>query len=149
MKKILFGDIRDAGAIGWGNSVGRGISILMERTGINTAEHSLRKHPFLHALRRWGRSGRFLRAKGPQRRRARRNGCFRRRCQYNIGLVLSNERGNIFPYTRTRRTRTRPIFSHLDRVSLANKEFTLWPKQTCLLRYKSGCSQINYPPGQC
>ena len=34
---------------------------------------SLRKHPFLLALRRWGRF-----AKRPQRRRARRNGCFRR-----------------------------------------------------------------------
>ena len=36
---------------------------------------SLLKHPFLHALRRWGR---FVRAKHPKRRRARRNGCFRR-----------------------------------------------------------------------
>ena len=36
---------------------------------------SLRKHPFLLALRR---RGRFLRAKRPHRRRARRNGCFRR-----------------------------------------------------------------------
>ena len=35
---------------------------------------SLRKHPFLLALRRWER----FRAKRPQRRRARRNGCFRR-----------------------------------------------------------------------
>ena len=35
---------------------------------------SLRKHPFLLALRRWGR----VRAKRPQRRRAWRNGCFRR-----------------------------------------------------------------------
>ena len=34
---------------------------------------SLRKHPFLLALRRWGRF-----AKRPKRRRARRNGCFRR-----------------------------------------------------------------------
>ena len=34
--------------------------------------HSLRKHPFLLALCRWGRF-----AKRPQRRRARRNGCFR------------------------------------------------------------------------
>ena len=34
---------------------------------------SLRKHPFLLALRRWERF-----AKRPQRRRARRNGCFRR-----------------------------------------------------------------------
>ena len=34
---------------------------------------SLRKHPFLLALRRWGRF-----AKRPQRRRARRNGSFRR-----------------------------------------------------------------------
>ena len=34
--------------------------------------HSLRKHPFLLALRRWERF------KRPQRRRARRNGCFRR-----------------------------------------------------------------------
>ena len=37
---------------------------------------SLRKHPFLLALRRWGRF-----AKCPQRRRARRNGCFRRLCK--------------------------------------------------------------------
>ena len=36
---------------------------------------SLRKHPFLLALRRWGR---FARRKRPQRRRAKRNGCFRR-----------------------------------------------------------------------
>ena len=34
---------------------------------------SLRKHPFLLALCRWGRF-----AKRPQRRRARRSGCFRR-----------------------------------------------------------------------
>ena len=34
---------------------------------------SLQKHPFLLALRRWGRF-----AKRPRRRRARRNGCFRR-----------------------------------------------------------------------
>ena len=40
---------------------------------------SLRKHPFLLALRRWGRfARRNLRAKRPQRRRARRKGCFRR-----------------------------------------------------------------------
>ena len=39
---------------------------------------SLRKHPFLFALRRWGRFAR--RTKRPQRRRARRNGCFRRLC---------------------------------------------------------------------
>ena len=40
---------------------------------------SLRKHPFLLALRRWGRFVSFrFRAKRPQRRRARRNGCFRR-----------------------------------------------------------------------
>ena len=36
---------------------------------------SLRKHPFLLALRRWER---FARRKRPQRRTARRNGCFRR-----------------------------------------------------------------------
>ena len=34
---------------------------------------SLRKHPFLLALRRWGRF-----AKRPRWQRARRNGCFRR-----------------------------------------------------------------------
>ena len=38
---------------------------------------SLRKHPFLHALRR--------RAKRPQRRRARRNGCFRRLRKFRFG----------------------------------------------------------------
>ena len=38
---------------------------------------SLRKHPFLLALRRWDVS-RGGNAKRPQRRRARRNGCFRR-----------------------------------------------------------------------
>ena len=37
--------------------------------------NSLRKHSFLLALRRWKR---FARRKRPQRRRARRNGCFRR-----------------------------------------------------------------------
>ena len=37
------------------------------------AQSSLRKHPFLLALRRWERF-----AKRPRRRRARRNGCFRR-----------------------------------------------------------------------
>ena len=37
--------------------------------------HSLRKHPFVLALRR---QGRFARGKRPQRRRARTNGCFRR-----------------------------------------------------------------------
>ena len=38
---------------------------------------SLRKHPFLLALRRRGRfARRNLRAKHPHRRRARRNGCF-------------------------------------------------------------------------
>ena len=44
-------------------------------------QSSLRKHPFLLTLRCWGRFARrktFLRAKRPQRRRARRNGCFRR-----------------------------------------------------------------------
>ena len=40
---------------------------------IQNVSLSLRKHPFLLALRRWGH-----RAKRPQRRRARRNGCFRR-----------------------------------------------------------------------
>ena len=40
---------------------------------------SLRKHPFLLALRRWGRfARRFLLAKRPQRRRVKKNGCFRR-----------------------------------------------------------------------
>ena len=39
---------------------------------LNCCPDRLRKHPFLHAHRRWGR------AKRPQRRRARRNGCFRR-----------------------------------------------------------------------
>ena len=44
-------------------------------------EDSLRKHPFLLALRRWERFARrnvFLLAKRPRRRRTRRNGCFRR-----------------------------------------------------------------------
>ena len=44
---------------------------------------SLRQHPFLLALCRWGR---FLRAKRPQRRRARRNGCFRRLTHLHISL---------------------------------------------------------------
>ena len=54
---------------------------------LNTvANNSLRKHPFLLALHRWGRhqygisaaeSQTFLLAKRPRRRRARRNGCFR------------------------------------------------------------------------
>ena len=44
---------------------------------------SLRQHPFLLALCRWGR---FLRAKRPQRRRARRNGCFRRLIHLHISL---------------------------------------------------------------
>ena len=38
--------------------------------------NSLRKDPFLHALRRWGRFARNVSA--AKRRRARRNGCFRR-----------------------------------------------------------------------
>ena len=45
----------------------------------NRQECSLRKHPLLLALRRWGlfpRRNKFLRAKRPQRRRARRNGFF-------------------------------------------------------------------------
>ena len=53
------------------------LSILMEPTllpEIGSAT-SLRKHPFLLALRRWGRS---------QLRRARRNGCFRRLVSYSI-----------------------------------------------------------------
>ena len=38
--------------------------------------NSLRKDPFLHALRRWRRFARNVSA--AKRRRARRNGCFRR-----------------------------------------------------------------------
>ena len=63
---------------------------------LNTvANNSLGKHPFLLALRRWGRhqygisaaeSQTFLLAKRPRRRRARRNGCFRRLSQItNLG----------------------------------------------------------------
>ena len=47
--------------------------------------YSLRKHPFLLALRRWGRF-----AKRPQRRRARRNGCFRRLDLLNINIFQEN-----------------------------------------------------------
>ena len=53
----------------------------------NRQECSLRKHPFLLALRRWGlfaRRNKFLRAKRPQRRRARRNGFFRRLARMRI-----------------------------------------------------------------
>ena len=53
------------------------LSILMEPTLLPEmgSATSLRKHPFLLALRRWGRS---------QLRRARRNGCFRRLVSYSI-----------------------------------------------------------------
>ena len=53
------------------------LSILMEPTLLPEmgSATSLRKHPFLLALRRWGRS---------QPRRARRNGCFRRLVSYSI-----------------------------------------------------------------
>ena len=47
---------------------------------------SLRKHPFLLALRRWGR---FARRKRPQRRRARRNGCCRRLQMDGEGMHVS------------------------------------------------------------
>ena len=48
----------------------------LETSGLK--EISLRKHPFLLALRRWGRfARRNLLAKRPRRRRVRRNGCFR------------------------------------------------------------------------
>ena len=49
----------------------------------NRQECSMRKHPFLLALRRWGLFL-FLRAKRPQRRRARRNGFFRRLARMRI-----------------------------------------------------------------
>ena len=39
---------------------------------------SPRKQPFLLALSRWGRFARLFLVRRPQRRRARRNGCFRR-----------------------------------------------------------------------
>ena len=44
-------------------------------------DRSLRKHPFLLTLRRWGHF-----AKRPQRRKVRRNGCFRRvsRSEYEV-----------------------------------------------------------------
>ena len=52
---------------------------------------SLRKHPFLLDLGRWGRLARrnitLLRAKRPQLRRARRNGCFRRLCRYSSWII--------------------------------------------------------------
>ena len=57
-------------------SWGSGDDLAWSRTHTQRAgptRYSLRKHPFLLALRRWGRF-----AKRPQRRRARRNGCFRR-----------------------------------------------------------------------
>ena len=47
---------------------------------------SLRKHPFLPALRRWGR---FLLSKRSQRRRVRRNGCFRRLSEFGPWTILS------------------------------------------------------------
>ena len=50
---------------------------LVDAASPRTISISLRKHPFLLALRRWGRF-----AKRPQRRRGRRNGCFRRLHQY-------------------------------------------------------------------
>ena len=43
---------------------------------------SRRKHPFLLALRRWGRF-----AKRPQRRRAGRNGCFRRLASFHYHAI--------------------------------------------------------------
>ena len=43
---------------------------------------SRRKHPFLLALRRWGRF-----AKHPQRRRAGRNGCFRRLASFHYHAI--------------------------------------------------------------
>ena len=45
---------------------------------VRTVNSSLRKHPFLLALRCRGRFARRKRANRPHRRRARRNGCFRR-----------------------------------------------------------------------
>ena len=71
------------------------------KTGLNTASSktrniatntSLREHPFLLALRRWGRFRRFARRneKRPQRRRARRNGCFRRLHQHATNSFCSN-----------------------------------------------------------
>ena len=53
---------------------------------------SLRKHPFLLALRRWGR---FARRKRPQRRRARRNGCFRRLVCFHMHRVLKRKRNEL------------------------------------------------------
>ena len=50
--------------------------------------HSLGKHPFLLALRRGDVSRRFLRAKRPQRRRAWRNGCFRRLIPSSRFMIL-------------------------------------------------------------
>ena len=85
----------------------RGISILGERTGINTAKHYFSSSDVRQVVgitKDW-----FFQTKG----------------------------GIFFPYTRTKSIRTRPVFSHLDRASLTNKEFTLWPKQTSLLQYKA------------
>ena len=48
---------------------------------------SLRKHPFLLALRRWGR---FARRKRPQLQRARRNGCCRRLQMDGEGMQVSH-----------------------------------------------------------
>ena len=53
----------------------------------NRQECSLRKHPFLLALCRWAlfaRRNKFLLEKRPQRRRARRNGFFRRLARMRI-----------------------------------------------------------------
>ena len=59
---------------------------------------SLRKHPFILALRRSGHFARrnvtFLRAKRPERRRARINGCFRR---LQMDPLTSSIKAFIFP----------------------------------------------------
>ena len=52
---------------------------------------SLRKHPFLLALRRWGRFARRKRqTKRPHRRRAKRNGCFRRLDKFTYKILATN-----------------------------------------------------------
>ena len=73
------------------NSSSRSIFSLAISSGYFRVAGNLRKHPFLLALRRRGRFARrnvvpILRAKRPHRRRARRNGSFRR-----LGGGVSNE----------------------------------------------------------
>ena len=71
-------DTPNYGIHGWGfarkgnaRAIRHTVNIALEEMYPNGQNPSLRQQPFLLALRRWGRF-----AKRPQRRRARRNGCF-------------------------------------------------------------------------